>query len=345
MSIIRSKLIALDSAHLGALAADWSSSDKSRRRRATSFLEALSGCGGVLVLSWHHIEELLLHDDETVVAKRVAFLRSLPMVASVTSLGNDDVPGGIVHITACEIIAALESPNSDAEAVRDSVAPHLLHLLTGRRAIAPFMIDWIQLKPLLRERQARNRDIVAIGLSDFAGIGETKVSDWLKGSLRSPEDIERQLGMLHHKLSGDITRRGDKRIADPGASSMGFFEDVIQTAAEALREGSSPATQFLKSLNVDVAEVGSGMTVAELGELAVFRQRLKHFSQILDIPFDVLKKRVRESQLPSHLIQSALRRYRQDTAEWKGSELNDRAWPVWRRTPISLLSIEECLKA
>jgi hypothetical protein len=71
MGILRSKLIALDSAHLGAVAADWSSRDESRRQRAASFLEALAGCGSVLVLCWHHIEELLLHDDETVVAERV----------------------------------------------------------------------------------------------------------------------------------------------------------------------------------------------------------------------------------------------------------------------------------
>src|SRR5262249_54777232 len=154
-------------------------SETSRRHRAAEFLTKLDDCGGVLLLCWHHIEELLLHDDEAVVGERVAFLRSLPLVARVSSLVDDALPGSVVDITAREVAAAFKSPEADATDVRNSVAPRMFRLGPGSSAIAPFIADWKQLQPLLRERQARNRDIAAIDASDFTGVSDTKVSEWL----------------------------------------------------------------------------------------------------------------------------------------------------------------------
>lgn len=324
MPVISPKIIALDSSHLGWLAADAGCSETSRRCRAAEFRTKLDDCGGVLVLCWHHIEELLLHDDEAVVAERVAFLRSLPLVARVSSLVDDALPGSVVDITAREVAAAFKSPEADAADVQHSVAPRMFHLGPGSSVIAPFMANWRELQPLLRERQARNRDIVAIDASDFTGVSDTKASQWLNGKLRSPEEIERQLGILHDRLSEDMRHRGDKRIVDPASSAFGFLEGVRQTGFAALSATSNPVAQLLRALKVDVADIRPEMTMADLGDMARFRQRLEHFSEILGIAFDVLKARVRENQLPSHMIQSALRRHRQDTSEWKGSELNDR---------------------
>jgi hypothetical protein len=335
MGIILPKFIALDSSHLGDLARDASSSDEDRRKAVRVFFETLSGCGGVLLLSWHHIEELLQHDGESVVAARIGFLQCLPMVAWIDSFGCPmvawidsfgcaTVPGTIADITVHEVVAAYQVPDADGLAVRDAVAKKIFRIDSGARAIAPFLAQWGLLKSFFQYRQERTRDIVAISRSDFTGISKTKVVDWLKGNLRSPEDVDRQLGALYRRLAGDIERRGDKRIANPTVSAARFLEDVKVTGVTAISNESAPGLQLLKAMDIELSEIGPKMTMEELGDLAAFRQQLRLASDMLRVPFSALKARVKESQIPSCIIQSALRRYGQDYPEWKGSELTDR---------------------
>ena len=84
MNIIRPRFIALDSSHLGGLAADMRSRNERRRNAAAAFMETFSGCGGILLLCWHHFEELLQHGDSGLVAQRIAFIQSVPMVATIS---------------------------------------------------------------------------------------------------------------------------------------------------------------------------------------------------------------------------------------------------------------------
>jgi hypothetical protein len=324
MGIIAPKFIALDSSHLGGIARDASSPDASRRKAADAFLETLDGCGGILVLSWHHIQELLQHGDKSVVAGRVRFLESLPMVGWVTSLVDDTVPGTIADITAREVSAAFRSPQSDAIAVRNAVTPHMFRIDSGARAVAPFVAAWEQLEPLLRERQEKDRELIAISRSKFADISETKASGRLSGALRSREDAERQIGELQRRLAGDIRHRGDRRIADPMLSAARFFEGVKLTAAQAISDHAGPGLQILKALDIEPEEAGPEAKMGEVLDLVSFRKLLRLASEITRTPFAELKVRVNEGQIPSRVIQSALRRYEQDTPEWKGSDLTDR---------------------
>ncbi len=324
MSILVPKFIALDSAHLGELAKDACSADADRRKAAAAFVESLDELGGVVLLCWHHIEELLQHGGGSVVRDRVRFLQSLPMVAWIGSFGGATVPGTIADITVHEVAAAFQAPDANARAVRDAVARKVFRISSGADVIAPFLAEWGLMKAFFEHHKQRNRDIVAISRSDFAGISKTKVVDWLKGELRSPEDIVRQLERLYRRLTGDIQERGDKRIADPALSAARFLEDVRLTGVRAISRKLNPAIQFLKAMGIDVSEIGPEMTMDELGDLSAFRKQLRLASEMLRLPFSALKGRVKESQIPSCVVQGALRRHGQDTPEWKGSDLTDR---------------------
>jgi hypothetical protein len=115
MNIIRPRFIALDSSHLGRLADDAGSPDEARRKAADAFMESFGGSSGILVLSWHHFEELLRYGDRASVAQRVAFFQSLPIVASITPATGDDAPGSIIDILAFEIAGAFKEPQADPQ--------------------------------------------------------------------------------------------------------------------------------------------------------------------------------------------------------------------------------------
>src|SRR5882757_9143225 len=101
--LIQPKFVALDSAHLGAVAADKATSDRTRLRRAEAFEKALEESGIVLFLCWHHLQELFSHHKEDVLAQRVAYLQSLPTVAAVASFRNDDVIGTVIDLQSFEV--------------------------------------------------------------------------------------------------------------------------------------------------------------------------------------------------------------------------------------------------
>jgi len=324
MSIIRPKFIALDSSHLATLAGDLCSSDGERRKAAAAFLETLTNCNGILLLCWHHFEELLRHGDDAVVDQRVKFFRSLPIVASIAPVTGDDAPGSIVDIFAFEVAEAFKDPDANTVTIRDRVRQKLFRCQTGEKAVGPFAAYLGPMREEFRRREETSREIVAISQSTYLGVGKTKMAGWLKGQWRSPEDAERRVTRMTELLADDVGQRGDKRIADPSAVAMQFMETVRAEARKAQRADEHPAAIALLPKDVDSSEIGAEMTLDQLGDLAAFRRQLRSINDILGLPWFALTKRVSETRLPSGLIQSTLRRHRQDLPERKGSELNDR---------------------
>jgi hypothetical protein len=321
--LLRPKFVALDSSHLGAVAADKSTNDRTRLRRVEDFEKAFEESGSVLLLCWHHLQELFSHGREDIVAQRVAYLQSLPMVAAVTSFQKEDVIGTVVDVQSFEVAAAFNNPAADVLAVRDEAAKSMFRLASGADLVRPFLQNWSELRKAFLERQPRNGEVVAISRSNFAGNSDEKIVDLLKGTVRAPEDIQRQFRRLHEKLSTDIKERGDKRIFNPDASSRTFLEEVRRLGLEAIR-ADNPALRILEVSGVDLSEIGPETTVGDVGNMAVFRRKLEVLNQYLGLPFEELKSRVKEDRLPSGIIHNAIARYHPDTAKWDGSELADR---------------------
>lgn len=224
MLLIRPKFVALDSSHLGKVAEDKASKDSARCQRAAAFEKGFEESGGVLLLCWHHFEELFSHRGEDVVAQRVAYLQSLPMVATIASYRKDDVIGSILDLQAFEVAAAFENLATDAAAVRNKVANSMFRLTSGADLVRPLLENWSALRVGFIEGEQRSQEIIAISKSGFAGISDTKIVDLLGERLRAPDDMQRQFQHMHGHLAADIRKRGDERIHDPERSSREFLE-------------------------------------------------------------------------------------------------------------------------
>ena len=313
--------MALDTSLLSAIARDKFSRLPGRREHASVFASTLGDLGCVVLLCWHHVEELIAHNDQKVVADRLAFIRSSPLLAWVSSASGDEGLGSIVDILAVEVSAALV-PSAGVGAVRDRAATKLIRFGTGEQALRPYESYWDILKEQIRERQEKIRDIVAISRSDYNDMSKTKLSVLEKGKLRSPEDRDRQFE-LSRRLAQDIQHRGDERIKDAAASADRFFNDVKSKALAIVPDGSTPVHLIMRAHGIEPSEMRPDATPEDVGELAAFRRRLQIVSQIVAVPFEELKVRVREDQIPSCVIQGAINRHRQDTPERKGSDLTD----------------------
>jgi hypothetical protein len=286
MSIIRPKFIAPDSSHLATLAGDLCSSDGEGRKAAAAFLETLTNCNGFLFLCWHHFEELLRHGSDAVVDQRVKFFRSLPLVASIASITADDAPGSIVDILAFEVAEAFEDPDANPVTIRDRVRRRLFCCQAGEKAVGPFATYLGPMREEFRRREEADREIVAISQSTYLGVGKTKMAGWLKGQWRSPQDAEQRVTRMTQLLADDISRRGDKRIADPSAPAIRFMDSVWEEGRTAqYAEKEHPAALALLPKDVDRSEIGGDMTLDQLGGLVAFRRRLRSINDILNLPW------------------------------------------------------------
>jgi hypothetical protein len=321
--LMKPKFVALDSSHLGAVAADKATNDRTRLRRAEAFEKAFEESGSVLLLCWHHLQELFSHAREDTVAQRVAYLQWLPMVASVNSFQKEDIIGTVIDLQSFEVAAAFNNLEADVRAVRDEAAKTMFRFTSGADLVRPFLQNWSELRQAFAERQPRSGEVVAISRSNFAGNSHVKIVDLLKGGLRAPEDTQRQFQRMHEKLSTDIKERGDKRILDPEASSQTFLEEVRRLGMEAI-QADNPALRILELSGVDLSEIGPETTVGYVGNLAVFRTKLELLNEHLGLPWRELKARVKEDRLPSGVIHNAIARYHPDMPKWDGSELADR---------------------
>ena len=322
-NFIEPRFVAIDSSHLAAIAGDRSSTNPSRRSTAQKFEATLLDTGLIPLLSWHHIEELLQHRDDSVVANRVKFLQSLPIVAWIRCSTGLPAIGSVVDIFAAEVAAALKMPGAGRVAVRNCAAKVIFDVGAGAQAMAPYVDIWRDLRAILWTREERAREIVAISRSEFVDIDETKVVDWLAGEIRSPADARRQLSVLRARLADDIALRGDKRIPDPTLVANAFFDEVEENGMTMISRTENPALHFLLQQDIEVDDIKPETTMAEIYELAEFRKKLRVANENLGLDWTDLIRRVSKEQIPCWLIQSSLKRYGHDQHERKGSDLVD----------------------
>jgi hypothetical protein len=279
----------------------------------------------VLLLSWHHLQELLSHENKAVIERRFEYIASKPLVASLKSLTEDSVVGAVTDVQAMEVAAAFNGPALTLSGVRDIAAAGMVTLGCGRDIIRPFVESWPPVSEAFARQGHRHLEIVAISRSDFAGIGHLKVSDLLKQSARSPEGATQRLGQMNAHLEKDIQKRGDKRIRNPtqaSKTSRAFIDDVARMGSE-LTRSPHPALKILSMIGVDLSEIGPETTVDDVGRLSTFRKKLEIINRLLRFPFHELKAKVTAERLPSSVIHAALEEFRPDTPEWKGSDLSD----------------------
>jgi hypothetical protein len=154
--LLRPKFVALDTSHLARLIDDAASDNLTRRSRADAFSGAFADHGGVLLLSWHHLQELLTHGDPAVIAGRTNYIQSLKLVATPRAIGDESLPGSIVDLQGLEVLASFENPDAGPEAVRDVVARGFHRVLSGEAIIRRFVEAWPILKDAFPEQAAQS---------------------------------------------------------------------------------------------------------------------------------------------------------------------------------------------
>ncbi|MEP2761229.1 MULTISPECIES: hypothetical protein [Alphaproteobacteria] len=317
------RLLVLDTNHFSELAG-FRRSQKTRAR-AREFEARLLEQGYILLLSFHHFDELIQHGDDALVDARIEFLAGLSHVAWVRDYRAALGLGTVVDILVAEAEAQLSSPTMSLLQVRDAAKERLFRFGSGQEAISGCMPLLKELRELAIYQARRHREIIATQHADVFDMSEVKLSTFRAGQKRSTGDSTRVLGAMRTKLIGEINERGDKRIGDTRAHTTSFFQDVFEKGAQ-LDEHSAVdlVDQITQLFGVDPGSLPLDATMNDLETLVTFYGQLEVAAGVLGLPLADLKSRCAMERTPSCVVQEGLRTYRQDTAERKGSELTDR---------------------
>lgn len=317
------RLVLLDTAHLAGWFADRASDRPDARQRAAVFEARLARGGWLPLLTWHHFEELLQHKNALVVKRRIRALHSLKRLAWIGSLRSGGL-GAVTDIMAAEALTACRLPKADLKTISVDARKMLLHTGSGQDLLGDNALKWLIFQPLVQEGEGRNREIVAINQSDFAGIGQTKISTLLQGErVTDVGEIAARLAGLSQRLAGDIATRGDRRIVDPVAPADRLMTEAATMAAETPGSVRDLVLGALYNRGIEPTDIGPETTLDDLTALIVYRLQLKTVTEKLTVPWAVVKANVPMARAPSYLIGQALDANAQALLEHKGSELND----------------------
>ncbi|WP_396593312.1 hypothetical protein [Brevundimonas sp. R86498] len=318
--IHRPKLLTIDSAHWANLIKDATSTSSAMRDKAAAFPASLLDRGYVLTLTFHHLEELLSHQRDEVVAARLEYLANLSSIAWLKSQRPPHGLGGITDILAAEAVVQCEGA-TDLLSVRDAAMQRLIRFGSATDALGDLDVWWV-LRPLFRARNASVQTVAAIAPVDF-GFGSTLIGDLIKMRFRVPEDTSEVIGIMTQNLRREIAVKGDARIRNPNEVAEKFFDQVKATVPSGEGDIWDFVVRTAEARGVSRDEIRLDMTSNELGDLCTFRQQLHVVADATGLDLYRLRASVKMQLCPHWVLHQASSRHRQVELRRPGSDVND----------------------
>lgn len=103
MPLIHPRFILLDTATLANMSRDFWSEQEKLRCKSRDVISRLRDEAWYITFTLAHVQELLSHEDDSVVRGRIAFLRQLPFIAWLRPYDRNWFPGGIPDLLRREL--------------------------------------------------------------------------------------------------------------------------------------------------------------------------------------------------------------------------------------------------
>lgn len=132
------QLIAIDTSIWGKLSSDYYCQNQDKKEKAQSLFTLLLNQRLVPLIRWHHLEEILQHENDKVVQQRLSLIGRFPQVAWVKSAKQDGLVGSIVDIQATEIKNYLHDQTVSTEELISKTKRELIAYSSGTDFINKF---------------------------------------------------------------------------------------------------------------------------------------------------------------------------------------------------------------
>jgi len=120
-----------------------------------------------------------------------------------------------------------------------------------------------------------------------------------------------------------LERHGDRRLESPQRAAFAFSRATMHDVDRFETAGGDPLDRMLEHHEIPKDLMTLGMTVADLGQLAIYTSQLKLIGGHLEPPAFVTIRDVPPDTLPSFVLQRRLSAIQRDAVRVSGSDLGD----------------------
>lgn len=302
---------------------DYFHKNESQRQQATNVLKSLFNKGAIPLLTWHHIEELLAHRNDSIVSNSIHFLLELPIVASLICHSIPYHIGSIIDIEAVEFDFILKNKNISLQEITKKTRNYLFEYCSGEDLLGPYIPHLKKLREEVLAKENRKKEIASISRARSIKPRDTKLSILRNDKIRSLESAKCILNKMKKQLGEEICKKGDKKINNPETTAHEFLKSVLASGQNMYTSSGSLEKRFLEQFGITVEEAKDFKTIDQIEYLAIFKKRL----EVISRNFPVNKKnailQINENKCPTWLLWKELNKIRTKADRASGSDLND----------------------
>jgi len=323
MPLATAKIVLIDTSTLGAVARDYWSADESARRKARRFVADLTDRGIFIAFSMTHVGELLRHDNERVVRRRLEFLSTLPLVAWLRPYDRNWFPGCTVDLFAREIEAFLHGSALSWRELIGAVRPDLWETGNGSEIFIQSDEFWSQIRELCKEQQATEFYVSSVARTRVGGVGKLTMQESRKLPLRPREEWVEYGSRFAREVHRQLVTHGDARLPAKEQVAMDFSLRTFTRILDIDPATADPVQALIERAGVPAELVGPHTTVDELGELAIYVQQLRLIGDHLRPRRKLSPVDVPITALPAYVLERRLCARQQRAEHVSGSDLGD----------------------
>lgn len=321
-SIIEPRYLALDSASLRRLSRDVFSTEHRKVASANAYLEGRANDGQLILVMLSHVQELIQHGNDAVAGEFPRFLRRLPCVAWVRSLGSEWPVGSILDIQASELSAALKLSSPTLRSVAEAAREGLFVFGTGVQLAN-------LLQPIVGElrshaiSRAPERDAIAgIQTVDLGTDLQARLELLPAGDAAAHLRAVGSFDVLKDVLVRKLRKAGPKQEGHEEVADW-FLTQVARDMSAILKDGDDLEAAFLEHYGLSCEDLASNQTIGELGQLAGFRAKMHLVARYASIADEARIDQLDMESIPSIVVSEALLYSRSRASRARGSDLND----------------------
>ncbi|MGE3777552.1 MAG: hypothetical protein AB7F89_10235, partial [Pirellulaceae bacterium] len=272
-----------------------------------------------MVLTLHHVVELLGHESDDVVESRMRFIRNLEQLFWVKSHNGGSI-GGILDIHALEIRARVEDQDATYPKILSRVRPDAF-AFGDSREVSALMEERVLIESS-RDRIRRRRMV--------ASIARTEVS--VPDSTRQqvvPAQREIPLAIVlasfeqeQQHFESELRTVGDRKLAEPDQVARQFFDELREHAIAATVSGRVNFADLLRKIGIQDGDLNGPVSADSLGDKYVWKRQGGILARIADVPEDVVKA-LRRSDMPSTCLYDEISAAQKGSARAEGGNFDD----------------------
>lgn len=287
----KSKLISIDTSIFGDIAKDYFSDNEVLRSKAKKTVDHLVANGYIPFVTYHHILEILQHEDTGTVLNRWSLFQQFPYVAWLSSHDPNAGLGSILDIHKIEVLLTLDGLGKNTDLLIQTVEESLVNYSKGTEFVELFQSLYMSIRDLGIPYSQRDKEIESICHVRDKAIDKIKLSSLFDYQLRNPTDLMESLKAFENNLCKHLQTSGDQKLSNPSEVAANFTRDLLQSSAGMFSNDISVYEAYVRSSGVRLEQVSSNTTIGQLGSIAVYNQQLKIVLNSLGLP-EYLEKQV-----------------------------------------------------